>query len=100
MTDLEHLYDSIRMVLRKRREELNIPQWEVARRIGMGQGAFSDIETGKTRRTRIPTLVKWADALGYSVDVSFKEQKWKDMKDLRTVTRPRRSARTTDRSTS
>lgn len=58
----------------KKRRELGLSQTEVAARMGTSQSAVARLESGDAD-VRISTLERYAAALGFSLEVSMKEDR-------------------------
>jgi len=53
------------------REEKNLKQAEVAKKLGVSQQFISQIETGQERNLTLDTLLRLAETLGRGVKISF-----------------------------
>lgn len=73
MTERRHepVFPGFSEMARKRRE-LGLSQTEVAARMGTSQSAVARLESGDAD-VRISTLERYAAALGFSLEVSMKE---------------------------
>ncbi|OGT42403.1 MAG: hypothetical protein A3F42_05880 [Gammaproteobacteria bacterium RIFCSPHIGHO2_12_FULL_37_34] len=72
------------LLMRKKREKANISQEEIAQRMHTTRTAISRLESlGSGRHSpSIDTLFKYAQALGYKVNISFTSKKDKDHKHV------------------
>jgi transcriptional regulator with XRE-family HTH domain len=63
--------EEIRLLLGKSRQKKRISQSILADRINTQQSHISDMESGKSNPS-LATLVRWAEALGYEVELRLK----------------------------
>lgn len=61
----------IRAALISRRRVLRMSQRELAGRLGTAQSAISELESGLTIHPNIDTLIRWAEALNATLNVTL-----------------------------
>jgi transcriptional regulator with XRE-family HTH domain len=61
----------LRLALRTTRRRSRVSRRDVATAMGTTQSAVSELETNAVVDARISTIVKYADAIGYSVQFHF-----------------------------
>lgn len=65
MTDPRALIDQLVAI----RQARNLPQRAIARRMGVGKSAVSNLERDHTRDPKLSTLTRYADALGVHITI-------------------------------
>lgn len=67
------LYD-IRRELTRRRHQLGLSQTAVGKRMGYHPATVSILEAGVVHRPNLYTIIAWADALDYHINLTFTEK--------------------------
>lgn len=78
--NVAHLKDQMRAAveeqkLRDVRKAMDMTQKQLASEIGVAQNRISDIENGHMESLRIGTLQRYAQALGFDVDIFLRPRK-------------------------
>ena len=69
--EIERVKVSLAQKIAEMREEKNLNQKELARRLGVSQQFISQIETGQGNNLTLDTLIRIAESLGHKVRISF-----------------------------
>jgi len=69
--EFERAKVSLAQKIAELREENNLKQAEVAKKLGVSQQFISQIETGQERNLTLDTLLRLAETLGRGVKISF-----------------------------
>lgn len=64
--------------LRDVRKSLALTQKQLASKIGVAQNRISDIENGRIKSLRIDTLLRYAHALGFDIDIFLRPHESKE----------------------
>lgn len=65
---------AIRQVLITRRKELGLTRSGVAKRMGVSSTHVTNLEEGVVTSPGIDMVTRWADALGYDMELNFKNR--------------------------
>ncbi|MFH1245097.1 MAG: helix-turn-helix domain-containing protein [Candidatus Omnitrophota bacterium] len=69
--EIERVKVALAQKIAEIREEENLRQVDIARRLGVSQQFVSQIETGQERNLTLETLIRIAQSLGRGVKISF-----------------------------
>lgn len=70
----ESSFFDIRRILARRRRDLGLAQREVAKLMGVDHSTVSILEGNIVRRPNLYMIIRWAEALGYTIDLTFAEK--------------------------
>lgn len=69
---LENLLTGISITLYNFRQEAGLTQRQIAERANTRQSRISEIENDRLDDMKLSTLVRWAEAYGYDVEITFR----------------------------